>query len=61
MTVRVKVDEPLQAALNKFRQYVADQGWGAVAKFLSPDGDKLTGQETVEGLDLEADDIIEVT
>lgn len=61
VTVRVNPSEPLQAALDKFRELVQQQGWGRVTKFMSPDGDKLTGNETAEELELEQDDIIEVS
>jgi hypothetical protein len=59
VTVFVRPGEPLAAALDKFRAYAAKQGWGTVQKFVSPDGDRLTGEETAADLDLENDDIIE--
>jgi hypothetical protein len=59
VTVRVRPGEPLAAALDRFRGYVQQQGWGIVQKFLSPDGDKLSGQETAADLELEDGDTIE--
>jgi hypothetical protein len=59
VTVNVRPGEPLAAALDKFRAYAAAQGWGTVQKFVSPDGDRLTGEETAADLDLDNDDIIE--
>jgi hypothetical protein len=59
VTVRVKPGETLAAALDRFRGYVQQQGWGTVQKFLSPDGDKLSGEETAVELDLEDGDTIE--
>ena len=59
VTVLVVPHEPLQAALDKFRQYVRTQGWGSVSRF-EFDGDKLTGEESAQDLGLDTDDIIEV-
>lgn len=60
VTVRVRACEPLAKAMASFREYVVQQGWGAVDKFLSPDGEKLSGEETAQELELEDGDIIEV-
>ena len=43
--------------MERFGAFVAESGWGRVAKFISPDGDRLSGSETAAGLELEDGDV----
>jgi len=60
VTVLVWPDDPLCHAMERFVKHASEQGWGQVHMFHSPDGDKLAGDDTAAGLELESGDVIDV-
>lgn len=62
IVVRVGKSDALSKAFDTFTAHAHKEGWlsDKPSKFVSPDGDKLTGTETPDDLGLENDDMIEV-
>lgn len=59
ITIRVQRNQPLSHAMDICRKYAADKGWGRVSKFMF-DGENMSGGDTPEDLDMDADDVIDV-
>jgi hypothetical protein len=59
VTVRVTRMQPLRQAMDKFRAYAEQEGWGRVVKFMF-DGDQLGDDDTPEDLDLDGGEKVDV-
>jgi hypothetical protein len=59
VTVRVQPSQPLSRAMEAFSSYAAEQGWGRAVKFMF-DGEKLSGEDSAQDLDMEAEDVVDV-
>jgi hypothetical protein len=59
VALRVAAEQPLRAALERFRGYAAQQGWPRVSRFVF-DGARLHEQDSAADIGLEQGDCIDV-